>query len=519
MAKVTKIPATIRTFNNSTVAITKKRKVAAYARVSTDHEDQQSSYEAQVDHYTKYIQSREDWEFVKVYADEGISGTSTKHRKGFKEMIRDALDGKIDLILTKSVSRFARNTVDCLNNIRLLKENGIEVSFEKENINTFDSKGELLLTIMGSLAQEESRSISLNCTWGQRKRIADGKVSIPFSRFLGYDRGEKGELVVNKDQAEIVKRIYAMFMQGKSTYKIASILTEEKIQTPGKKTKWNPKTVEAILSNEKYIGDALLQKYYTEDFLTKKQVVNKGEIQQYYVEDDHEAIISRDVFEMVQREKETRGNHHSTIRVFSSKIKCGCCGAYYGSKTWHSTDKYKKVVWRCNNKYDGENKCNTPTLTEDQLQEIFIKALNKLIENKSEIATSVKVLIDRLFDTADLEKEMTDMQTELSVVAELMDRAIFENSKIIQNQDEYQKKFDALIERQNKAKDRIDEIKVMLNDKKRRYNAINNYFEKLNSMDGVVTEFDSDCFTTMVECIKANSEDDIKVVFKDGTEI
>lgn len=519
MAKVTAIPATITRFGKSPLNEVKRRRTAAYARVSTDNDDQVTSYEAQIDYYTNYIKNRSDWEFVDVYTDDGISGTSTKRREGFKRMIDDALSGKIDLIVTKSVSRFARNTVDSLSTIRKLKDKGIEVYFEKENIWTFDGKGELLLTIMSSLAQEESRSISLNCTWGQRKRIADGKVSIPFSRFLGYDRGENGELVVNKEQAEVVKRIYAMFLQGKSAHKIASILTEENIPTPGKKAKWSSRTINAILSNEKYIGDALLQKYYTEDFLTKKQVVNKGEIQQYYVEDDHEAIIPRDVFEMVQREKENRGNHHSTLHVFSSKIKCGCCGAYYGSKTWHSTDKYKKVVWRCNNKYDVENKCSTPTLTDEQIQEIFINALNKLIENKSEITTTVKVLIDQLFDTADLEKEMTDMQTELSVVAKLMDRAIYENSRVIQNQEEYRKKFDALIERQNKAKDRIDEIKATLNDKKRRYNAINNYFEMLNSMDGLVTEFDSNCFVTMVDCIKVNSEDDIKVVFKDGTEI
>lgn len=180
--KVTKIPATITKFNKSPISEMKKRRVAGYARVSTDHEDQQSSYDAQVDYYTNYIKNRSDWKFVEVYTDEGISATNTKKRAGFNRMIKDALDGKIDLIVTKSVSRFARNTVDSLSTIRKLKEHGTEVYFEKESIWTFDSKGELLITIMSSLAQEESRSISENCTWGQRKRFADGKVTIPFSR-------------------------------------------------------------------------------------------------------------------------------------------------------------------------------------------------------------------------------------------------------------------------------------------------------------------------------------------------
>ena len=224
--RVTTIPATISKFTASPLTAQKKRKVAAYARVSTDHEEQQSSYEAQVDYYTSYIKGRSDWEFVAVYADEGITGCNTTHRDGFNSMVQDALAGKIDLIITKSVSRFARNTVDSLSTIRKLKEHGTECYFEKENIWTFDGKGELLLTIMSSLAQEESRSISENCTWGQRKRFSDGKVTVPFGRFLGYDRGEDGNLVINPEQAKLVRRIYGMFLLGKSTGQIAKSLTD-----------------------------------------------------------------------------------------------------------------------------------------------------------------------------------------------------------------------------------------------------------------------------------------------------
>lgn len=265
---------------NPTIHQTQKRRVAAYARVSTDHEEQLTSYEAQVDYYTGYIKSRDDWEFVHVYTDEGISATGIAKREGFRKMVEDALAGSIDLIVTKSVSRFARNTVDSLSTIRKLKEKGCECYFEKENIWTFDSKGELLITIMSSLAQEESRSISENVTWGQRKRFSDGKVCVPYSHFLGYDKGEDGSMVLNEEEAKIVRRIYGLFLQGHSPYAIAKRLTEEGVRTPAGKEKWHSCTVKSILVNEKYKGDALLQKSYTVDFLTKKTKINEGEVPQ-----------------------------------------------------------------------------------------------------------------------------------------------------------------------------------------------------------------------------------------------
>lgn len=213
-----------------------KKKVAAYARVSTNFDEQVSSFEAQRDYYTNHIKSKPEWQFVGVYTDEGISATSTKNREGFNQMIEDALDGKIDLIITKSVSRFARNTVDTLTTVRKLKENGVEVYFEKENIFTMDSKGELLITIMSSLAQEESRSISENVTWGQRKRFSDGKVSLPYGQFLGYEKGEDGLPKIVEKEAEIVRKIYRLFLKGKTPSGIAKELTEENIPTPGEES-------------------------------------------------------------------------------------------------------------------------------------------------------------------------------------------------------------------------------------------------------------------------------------------
>ena len=243
--KITTIPASISRFTAAPIDTQSKRKVAAYARVSTDHDEQFTSYEAQIDYYTKFIKAREDWEFVKVYTDEGITGTSTKHREGFKSMVADALAGKIDLIVTKSVSRFARNTVDSLTTIRKLKEHGTECFFEKENIWTFDSKGELLITIMSSLAQEESRSISENVTWGQRKRFADGKVSVAYKRFLGYDKGPDGKLTINPEQAETVKLIYRLFLQGMTYHGIAEELTKRGLTSPGGKDHWSQSSVKA----------------------------------------------------------------------------------------------------------------------------------------------------------------------------------------------------------------------------------------------------------------------------------
>ncbi|MCM1167974.1 MAG: recombinase family protein, partial [Ruminococcus sp.] len=310
--KVHKIESKIGLFADAPEASQRKKRVAAYARVSTDSEEQLSSYEAQVGFYTRHIQGNPDWEFVRVYTDEGISGTNIKKREGFNRMIRDALNGKIDLILTKSISRFARNTVDTLTTIRKLKEKGIEVYFEKENIYTLDAKGEVMITIMSSLAQEESRSISENVTWGIRKSMEDGKVSLGYKHFLGYEKGADGLPQIVEEEAETVRKIYRLFLDGRTVRSIAEQLTDEGIPTPSGKKNWSVSTIMSILQNEKYKGDALLQKTYTVDFLSKKVKKNKGEIPQYYIQNSHPAIIDPDTFELVQNEIKRRrpGRRH-----------------------------------------------------------------------------------------------------------------------------------------------------------------------------------------------------------------
>ena len=381
--RVRMIPATVRRYAAAR-PLTERLRVAAYARVSTDDEEQQTSYEAQVDYYTKKIRENPDWTFVEVYADEGISGTNTKKRKNFNRMIDDAMAGKIDRIITKSVSRFARNTVDTLTTVRKLKEKGVGVTFEKENIDTLDSKGELFITIMSSLAQEESRSISENVTWGWRKRIADGKVSVAYAHFLGYEKGPDGNMQIVEEEAKVVREIYAMFLDGKTPSGIAAALTKRSVPTPAGKATWQASTVKSILSNEKYRGDALLQKTFTVDFLTKKAKVNEGEAPQYYVENSHPAIVSAEVFELVQAElakRRQRGGRTSAVTPFSGRLVCGECGAYFGSKVWHSTDAYRSVIYRCNRKYEKKGApCPSPHVREEELRTAFELSLIHISE-------------------------------------------------------------------------------------------------------------------------------------------
>ncbi len=499
-----------------------KKRVAAYARVSTDTEEQQNSYEAQVKHYTRHIQENEDWEFAGVYTDEGLSATSTKHRDGFNSMIQDALDGKIDFILTKSVSRFARNTVDSLTAVRKLKEKGVEIYFEKENIYTMDSKGELLITIMSSLAQEESRSISENVTWGQRKRMRDGKVSMPYKHFLGYEKGEDGIPKIVEKEAEIVRLIYTLFLQGKTHSAIARHLTEAKIPTPAGREKWSVSTVLSILKNEKYKGDALLQKIYTVDFLTKKRKINNGEVPQYYVENSHPAIVTPEVYNLVQAEIEKRkpvGRRQSAVSCFSSKIICGECGGFYGSKVWHSTSKYRRTIWQCNNKFKGENACGTPHLYETAIQAAFVEAFNQIAGDMESIVEAYTMIIDSLTDSKDLDKEIDALHDECGVVRELIRKCVEDNTFTANNQDECVARYETLCARYEERRHRHDETVSEKQSRIARRETLTRFLGALRSRDGMLAEFDKELWCVLVESMTVVSESRARIVFKDGREI
>ena len=516
------IPPTLQRFTAASLAQPVRRKVAGYARVSTDSDAQFTSYEAQVDYYTRFIQSHDDWEFVSVYTDEGISGTNTRHREGFKRMVADALAGKIDLIVTKSVSRFARNTVDSLTTIRQLKEKGCECFFEKENIWTFDSRGELLITIMSSIAQEESRSISENTTWGHRKRFQDGKVSVPFKFFLGYDRGEDGNLVVNPEQAETVKLIFRLYLSGYSFISVARELTSRGIPTPRGKQKWSQSTVMSILTNEKYKGDALLQKCYTVDFLTKKQKKNHGEIPQYYVEGNHEAIIEPALFDMVQEEIARRSKNtkrYSGVSIFASKIKCGCCGDWFGAKVWHSNDAYRRVIYRCNSKYKGGEKCTTPHVTEDEIKALFLKAVSILLGNREELIGNIETALKLLCSTEEQEKEMAALHQEMELLVGMIHNGITENARTPLKQDEYKASYKAMTEKYDALKERYEEIAGLVAGRKAKAEGLRQYIARLREMDTVPLEFDESLWSYLIQFVTVYGKDDIRFTFKDSTEI
>lgn len=519
---VTVIPPTINPLTRMPKTTVVMRRVAAYARVSTDSEEQLTSYEAQIDYYTNFISNHSDWEFVKVYTDEGISATNTKHRDGFNEMVADALAGKIDLIVTKSVSRFARNTVDSLTTVRELKAHGVEVYFEKENIYTFDGKGELLITIMSSLAQEESRSISENVTWGQRKRFSDGKVSLPYKQFLGYRKGADGLPEIVPEEAEIVRRIYSLYMAGKTDTAIAKILTDEGIPTPSGKPQWRKSTVKSMLSNEKYKGAAILQKCFTVDFLTKKRKVNEGEVPQYYVEKSHEPIISPEEWDAVQAEIERRqqlGKKYSGQSVLAARIVCEDCGAFYGQKVWHSTDKYRRAIWRCNHKFNGEHRCDTPTLDEADIKARFITVYNGILNCRKDIIEDCRTAQRLLTDCTEVDASIEELKQEIEVVTELTKNCIAENSTTAQSQEAYTKRYEGLVIRYEKAKAQLTELEQKRTERNRKADAIGGFMFTLAEMDEAITEFDDRLWLAVIDLVIAHGDGRLTFRFQNGYEV
>jgi DNA invertase Pin-like site-specific DNA recombinase len=524
MAKVRIIPSTINPITLSPLGQISRRRVAAYARVSTDDEEQATSYETQVKHYTEFIQKKPEWEYVKVYADDGISGTSTKRREGFNEMIKDALDGKIDLIITKSISRFARNTLDTISYTRKLKTKGIEVYFEKENLWSLDEKTEFLLTIMASMAQEESRSISQNVTMGKRWGMKEGRVSWAYSNMLGYTK-ENGKIVVVESEAILVRKIYQLFLrEGKTCTGIAEYLKEKGIPTPsGKSYKWTKNTINSILRNEKYKGDALLQKTYTTDFLEHKVEKNRGHLPQYYVENSHPAIIDKEEWEIVQAElmrREKIGAAYSGNSIFSSKLICGDCGGFYGRKIWHSTSKYARSVYRCNSKYDkSHDRCQTPALTEDKIKEKFIIAYNQVMKGKQRILEDINEVIKLLADTSELDAKVVELQNKMEVISGLVDKMIKENTNTAQDQVEFNRRYEELSAQYESEKNALDKSLEKRAYKQAQQIKMKAYLEEIKKADNYLPEWSNDVWMLMVEKATANRDKTITFKFTSGTEV
>ena len=532
------IPPRTRVLPGMPTLSARPKRVAAYARVSTNSEEQLTSYEAQVKHYTEYIKCREhtdNWQFVSVYTDKGITGTSTAKREGFNRMMQDALAGKIDLIITKSVSRFARNTVDTLTAIRGLKEHGVEVYFEEQNIYTLDGKGELLLTIMSSIAQEESRNISENVTWGIRKRFADGKVSMPYKRFMGYRRGENGVPEIVEAEAQIVRGIFRRFLEGATGTMIAKELNEADVPCPACKSRlgedeiganktkkriarWSGSTVESILTNEKYKGDAILQKTYCTDYLRKTFVENDGsEIPKYYAQNSHTAIISSEVFDLAQMELEWRkslNGSYSGKSCFASRVVCGDCGAFYGSKVWHSTDAYRRVIWRCNGKYTGQKKCTTPYVTQEELEKAFVGVMQRVLREKDAIIAACRETLE-VIDTAKFDAEVARLENEASSVAERLRKLVVENARVRRNQAEYQREYDRLVVEYDRINAQIQAMENQSRNRERAKRKLEIFLSLLEKVE-VCKALEPYTFATMVEKVVVGRDGRLEFCFRNG---
>ncbi len=509
------IPARSRMASTVSGVVREKLKVAAYCRVSTDDEEQLTSYEAQVSHYTSHIQQNPEWEFAGIYADEATSGVTTRKRTDFNRLIEDCMAGKIDYVITKSVSRFARNTLDTLNYTRQLKEKNIPVFFEKENIISTDSKGELMLTIMASIAQEESRSTSQNVKMGIAFRFQKGQMQINHNRFMGYTKDENKKLVIVPEEAEIIKRIYREYLEGASLLQIGRGLEADGILTAANKPRWRPESVKKILQNEKYIGDALLQKTYTVDFLSKKRVVNNGIVPQYYVENSHEAIIPRELYMQVQEEIARRANlrtGNGSKRVYSSRyalssiVFCSECGDIYRRVHWNNRGK-KSIVWRCVSRLEEKGaECTAPTIAESDLQNAVLKAINQTVSERDEflgilmdnIATVLGERFDK--DTDSIEHQLTELQNELIKQA---------NSK-----EGYESMVDEIY-RLRELKQETMEHNAERHTKRQRIKDMEKFLKKQGNG---ITEYDDKLVRKLVERVMVHDKQ-LLVRFKSGIEI
>ena len=523
MAKVTMIPSTVDPRTHLPQFTTKKRRVCAYARVSTDSDEQFTSYEAQIEYYTKYIKGNPEWEFVDVYTDEGITGTSTKRRAGFKQMINDALDGKIDLIVTKSVSRFARNTVDSLTTIRKLKEKGIEIFFQKENIYTLDSKGELMVTIMSSIAQEESRSISENVTMGKRWAFKEGKVYFSYKNFLGYDKGPDGKPIINEEEASIIRYIYRAYLEGKTSREITDELNRLGVPAPGNKTGWHMSTILSILKNEKYKGDALLQKKFTVNFLEHKMKKNEGEVPQYYVEGNHPAIIPPCEWEAVQIEMTRRtkvGRGYNGRNPFASKVLCGDCGGIYGIKIWHSNTPHRREVFQCNQKFSkAKERCKTPTLTVEEVQEAFVKAFNILLLNKDGVIEDINMMIELLCDSTELDEKIERQTLEVEMLTDQVRKLVEDNASRAQSQEEYINKYNKIKEIFDKEIAKLEELRDKKTEQIIKRKAMESYLKAFIEAPEYLEEWSEPLFHLYIDKVLVFEDSKLEFIFKNGSKI
>ena len=507
-------------------------RVAPYCRVSTDSEEQLTSYEAQIEYYTAKIAANPEWTMVRLYADEGITGTSTKKRKQFNKLIADCESGKIDLVITKSVSRFGRNTLDGLQYTRKLKRLGVGVYFEKENVNTLHMDNEMILTFFFSQAQAESESLSGNVKWGHRKNFKDGKVYFQYKNFLGYKRGADGSPKIDEEQAAVVRRVFARYLMGDSIRQIARGLEEDGIKTVRGNEKWSDSVIQGMLQNEKYIGDALLQKTYVADIFTHQSKKNMGELPKYYVHDSHPAIIDRETFRKAQEEIARRAGKKRTSSkaktelgkysgkfAFSELLVCGECGSPYRRQTYMPRGE-KYHVWRCLNRMENGTKIckHSPTFRERDLQNAVLAAINEMFSQRKAKETARESIAAALAEETPtlslpaIEAQLRAVQERQMELMRLAYDAGAENTE-----------FDKELQKIYAAKAQLLMLKSEAEQTSQDTTEYDERMEQLNDAmeldSGAIEEYDEVMVRQLISNIKVIDKDVILVRFKDGVEI
>lgn len=511
---------------------TTRLNVAAYCRVSTDQEEQESSYEAQISYYTEKIGKNKDWQMAGIFADEGITGTQAKKRPEFLKMIRLCRQRKIDMVLTKSLSRFARNTVDSLNYIRELKALGIAVIFEKENINTLETDTEMMLTIMSCFAQAESESISKNVSWGIRQSFKNGNVPMQYARLLGYRKGHDGNAEIIPEEAEVVKEIYRCYLDGMSMNLIADRLNEKGLTTKGGSSPYRKTVVQRILTNEKYTGDALLKKTYVTDCITKKTRKNNGELPMYLVKNHHEPIISRSDFNRVQEEMARRSakrtiadkltktgqGKYSAKYALSELLICGECGEHYRRVTW-TAKGFKEIKWRCVSRIQyGKKKCHSsPTVDEQALHRAIVSAINEFCEVKDDVAKALRESITEVLDP-NQNGSVQAAQQRIDELARNMDELI-KLATVPETAENAMSDIAKFSEEMKALREFIKIEKAKQTEVQHGSNELSNVLQRLEKEDFTLTEYDDIAVRQLIEKITVESKDTITVTFKGGFEV
>ena len=511
--------------------VMRQLRVAAYCRVSTEEEEQQSSYEAQCTYYTDKIMTNPEWTMAGIFADEGISGTSTKNRDDFNRMIRRCRQKKIDLILTKSISRFARNTLDSLKYIRALKGMGIGIIFEKENINTLETDTELIITFMSAFAQSESESISANVRWGKRQAMKEGKASVNFKKLYGYYLDDEGNPQVNSDQAEAVRSIFDQYLQGASLRMIRLSLEEKKVLNPTGGAKWDISKIRSILGNEKYCGDVLMQKTFTQDCINKKVIKNTGQLPMYLIQNNHPAIVSREIYWAVQAEKTRRSASASPSKKTSStgrscyaskfalseRLVCGECGTLYRRCTWKRNGK-TRIVWRCVSRLDyGAKYCHqSPTMDEEPLQRAIMAAINSVVDPKETISRQITeaaveetgLLPDSTATLGEINRRLEELEAEFNILLQQPDSAVKNAAR-----------FGSIANEMASLKEQREKIAARLRKDQTVQLHVHTMEEALDGMSHRMQQWDEEMIRQLVHTVKVISADHIKVYLYDGTEI